>query len=143
LRQIAIGAKGSWVLAIKAEHLATCVKDAKLPPVLATPVMIMMMENAALNAIKASVEPAETALGTRVDIRHLSPTSVGMRVVAEARVIRVDGRRVEFWVTAMDEAGQIGTGTHERTIVELARIERHLDAKRSAQVHLHSLVGGT
>jgi fluoroacetyl-CoA thioesterase len=142
VRQIAIGATGSSVLAVEAEHLASHVKGARLPPVLATPAMIMAMENAALDAIKAYIEPDETALGTRVDIRHLSPTSVGMRVVAEARVRRVDGRRIEFWVAARDEGGQIGTGTHERVIVELARIERHLDAKRSAQAHLRNMVGG-
>jgi fluoroacetyl-CoA thioesterase len=141
MRQIPIGVKGSSLLEIKGEHLANRLKDGLLPPVLATPVMIAVMENAALNAIKAYLEPAETALGTRVDIRHLSPSTFGTRIICEARVTRVDGRRIEFWVAAIDENGQIGTGTHERVIVEYARIERHLEAKRSAQAHLRRANG--
>jgi fluoroacetyl-CoA thioesterase len=82
------------------------------------------------------------AVGTRVDIRHLSPTPVGIRVVAEARVTRVTRRRIEFWVSAMDESGQIGTGTHERVVIEVAHVERHLAAKGVAQAHLRRLVGG-
>jgi fluoroacetyl-CoA thioesterase len=143
MRQIPIGAKGCWVLEVKDEHLACRVKDMALPPVLATPVMIMVMENAALNAVRTYLEPGEAALGTRVDIRHLSPTAAGMRVVGEARVTRVDGRRIEFWVSAMDESGQIGTGTHERTIVTVARMKQHLEAKRAAQAHLRSMIGGS
>lgn len=142
MKKIFPGATGSWALVVEPEHLASRAKDAILPPVLATPIMIMVMENAALDAVKPYLEPGETAVGTRVDIRHLSPTAVGMHVVGEARVTRVDGRRLEFWVSAMDESGQIGTGTHERVVIEVSRIERHLAAKGAAQAHLHSLVGG-
>jgi fluoroacetyl-CoA thioesterase len=83
---IPLGAKGQFTLVVQAEHLANRFKDSALPPVLATPVMIMVVENAALNAIKAYLEPGQSAVGTRVDIRHLAPTPVGARVVGEAEV---------------------------------------------------------
>ena len=77
MRPVPIGAKGSFTLVVQPQHLANHFKDAILPPVLSTPVMIMIMENAALNALKAYLEPGESALGTRVDIRHLAATPAG------------------------------------------------------------------
>ena len=100
MRQIPLGAKGSFTLLVQPEHLANRFKDAMLPPVLATPVMIMVMENAALNAVKAYLDPGESAVGTAVDIRHLAPTPVGRQVVGVAEVTKVDGRRIEFSVRA-------------------------------------------
>ena len=130
MKEIPIGAYGSFALEVKTEHLASRFKDAALPPVLATPVMIMVMENAALNAIRTYLEPGESAVGTRVDIRHLAATPAGMRVIGEAEVTRVDGRRLEFTVRARDETEEIGSGTHERMIVDVARLSKRLDAKR-------------
>ena len=135
MKEIPVGARGHSMLVVKPEHLANRFKDAMLPAVLATPVMVMAMENAALNAIKASLDPGESALGTRVDIRHLAATPVGARVVAEAVVTRVDGRRIEFSVRAADDNEEIGAGTHERMIVDVARLTRRLDAKRASMVN--------
>ena len=131
MKEIPIGAKGQFALVVEAEHLANRFKDTALPAVLATPVMIMVMENAALNAIKPYLDPGESAVGTRVEIRHLAPTPIGLRVVGEAEVTRVDGRRVEFAVRATDNIEEIGAGTHERAIVDLARLAKRLDEKRS------------
>jgi len=111
------------------QHLASQFKDATLPPVLATPMMILIMENAALNAIRAFVEPGESVVGTGVNVRHLAATPVGHRVTAEAEVTRVDGRRIEFKVSARDEIEEIGTGTHERVVVDLHRLSQRLAAK--------------
>lgn len=130
MKPVPLGAKGSFALEVQPEHLASRFKDAILPPVLATPVMIMVMENAALNALKPYLEPGETAVGTRVDIRHFSPTAAGQRVVGTAEVTLVDRRRIEFKVGASDEAGAIGDGTHERMVVDFARMARTLEAKR-------------
>ncbi len=131
MKEIPIGAKGQFALVVEAEYLANRFKDTTLPAVLATPVMIMVMENAALNAIKPYLEPGESAVGTRVEIRHLAPTPIGLSVVGEAELTRVDGRRLEFIVRATDDIEEIGVGTHERVIVELVRLEKRLDAKRS------------
>lgn len=131
MREIPVGVKGQFALLVQPEHLANRFKDSALPAVLATPVMIMVMENAALNAIKAYLEPGESAVGTRVDIRHLAPTPLGAHVVGEAEVTRVDDRRIEFTVRATDDTETIGIGKHERAIVDVARLERRLDVKRA------------
>jgi predicted thioesterase len=91
--------------------------------------MIMMMENAALNAIKPYLEANETALGTHVDVRHLAATPAGHTVTANAEVTRVDGRRIEFRVDATDGTEEIGVGTHERMIIDLAKFAERLKAK--------------
>jgi fluoroacetyl-CoA thioesterase len=130
MREIPVGAKGEFALLVRPEHLANRFKDSALPPVLATPVMIMIMENAALNAVKPFLDPGESAVGTAVDIRHLAPTPSGAKVVGTAEVTNVEGRRVVFVVHARDEIEEIGTGTHERVVVDLARLARRLDAKR-------------
>jgi fluoroacetyl-CoA thioesterase len=126
---IPLGAKGTFTLVVAPQHLANRFKDATLPPVLATPVMIMAMENAALNALKPYLQPGESALGTAVTVRHIAATPVGQRIVAEAEVTGVAGRRIDFKVTARDEVEEIGHGTHERMIVTLSRIKDRLAAK--------------
>jgi len=124
-----LGTKGSFSLVVLPEHLASRFKDAMLPPILATPVMIMVMENAALNAMKPYLDADETALGTRVDVRHMSATPAGRRVSGEAKVTKIDGRRIEFTIRATDGAEVIGEGTHERVIINLARFSEQLKAK--------------
>ncbi|MBU6485899.1 MAG: thioesterase family protein [Betaproteobacteria bacterium] len=129
MQTIPVGAKGSFSLVVTPEHLANRFKDAMLPPVLATPVMIMVMENAALNAIKPYLGASESALGTRVDVRHLAATPAGRRVTGEAEVTKVDGRRIEFTIQAKDGSEVIGTGTHERMIIDLVKFAERLKSK--------------
>src|SRR5258705_12197658 len=114
MQSIPVGATVSFSLVVMPDHLASRFKDITLPPVLATPVMIMVMENAALNAIKPYLGAGESALGTRVDVRHLAATPAGRRVTGEAKVTNVDGRRIEFRIRATDGPEEIGVGTHER-----------------------------
>jgi fluoroacetyl-CoA thioesterase len=120
-------------MVVSPEHLANRFKDATLPPVLATPVMIMAMENAALEAIKPYFEPGESAVGTRVDVAHLAATPVGRRIVAHAEVTGTNGRQIAFQVHAMDGAEEIGRGTHERAVIDLARFSSRLAAKSSSK----------
>jgi fluoroacetyl-CoA thioesterase len=129
MKHIPVGATGQFALVVRAEHLANQFKDTALPPVLATPVMIMIMENAALNALKPYLDAGESAVGTRVDVRHLAPTPIGQRVIGEAEVTAVDGRRIEFTVRARDASEEIGAGAHERVVVDLARLAKRLNAK--------------
>jgi fluoroacetyl-CoA thioesterase len=129
MQTIPLRAKGRFTLVVKPEHLASRFKDSILPPVLATPIMILAMENAALNAIREYLEPGESAVGTAVDIRHLAATPLGQQVTAEAEVTLVDGRRIVFAVTARDEVEEIGRGTHERMMIDLHRAMQRLDAK--------------
>jgi len=129
MHAIPLGAKGIFTLVVAPEHLANRFKDAMLPPVLATPIMVLVMENAALNAVRAYLEPGESALGTVVDIRHFAATPVGQQVTAEAEVTEVDGRRIVFAVTARDEVEEIGRGSHERMVIDLRRLTQRLAAK--------------
>jgi fluoroacetyl-CoA thioesterase len=126
MKSIPVGAKGSFSLLVQPEHLANRFKDAMLPPVFATPVMIMVMENAALNAIKAYLDPGESAVGTAVDIRHLAATPAGRVVHGEAEVTKAEGRQVEFAVRATESGREIGTGSHSRVVIDLAKFNRRL-----------------
>jgi fluoroacetyl-CoA thioesterase len=130
MRPIPEGAEGSFALTVAPQHLANQFKDAALPPVLATPVMIMMMENAALNAIKPYLDAGESAVGTHVDVRHFAATPVGRHVTAAARVTRAAGRHVEFDVRAMDGNQEIGKGSHARAVIEMATFLKRLAAER-------------
>jgi len=129
MRPIPVGAKGTYTLRVTPADLANQFKDAALPRVFATPMMVRAMENAALNAVRAYLDPGESAVGTQVNIRHLAATPAGHQVTAEAVVTKVDGRRIEFNVSARDETEEIGRGTHERMVVDMARLDRRLEAK--------------
>src|SRR3974390_1042991 len=129
MRTIPVGAKGTYTLRVTSAHLANQFKDAALPKVFATPMMVPAMENAALNAVLNYLDPGESAVGTVVNIRHLAATPAGHRVIAEAVVTKVDGRRIEFKVSARDETEKSGNGMHERMVIDVARIEQRLAAK--------------
>jgi len=130
MRPIPVGAKGRYTLRVTPAHLANQFKDVTLPPVFATPMMVLAMENAALNAVRGYLDRGESAVGTAVNIRHLAATPVGHRIVAEAEVTKVDGRRIEFNVRARDDTEEIGAGTHERMVVDIARLAKRLEAKK-------------
>ena len=122
-------------MVVAPEHLANRFKDATLPAVLATPVMIMAMENAALNAIKPFFEAGESAVGTRVDVSHVAATPVGRRIVAHAEVTRVDGRHVDFRVSALDGTEEIGHGTHGRVVIDLPKFNARLSSRSAGGSH--------
>src|SRR5215467_3322143 len=84
MRPIPLGARGTFTLRVTPAHLANQFKDAMLPPVFATPMMILAMENAALNAIRGYLDPGESAVGTAVDVRHLAATPAGHESTAAA-----------------------------------------------------------
>jgi fluoroacetyl-CoA thioesterase len=128
--KIPLGTRGGFTLRVKPEHLANQFKDSMLPQVLATPVMILIMENAALNAIRLFLEPDESAVGVGINVKHFAATPVGHEVRAEAEVIRVEGRHIDFDVSARDEIEEIGNGTHQRLVIDLRNFDRRLADKR-------------
>jgi len=132
MSRIPVGARGTFELVVGAQHLANQFKDSMLPAVLATPVMIMVMENAALNAIKPYLDAGQSALGTRVDVAHLAATPIGRKVTGQAQVTRIDGRHVEFEVQAFDGNEQIGAGSHQRTLIDMAKFGERLKARYGA-----------
>ena len=132
MRPIPLGAKGTYSLRVAPGHLANAFKDAMLPEVFATPMMITAMENAALNAIRGYLDPGESAVGTAIDMQHLAATPVGHQVTAEAEVTKVDGKQIEFRVSARDEKEEIGRGTHRRMAIDLGRFNQRLALKAKA-----------
>lgn len=98
--------------------------------VLATPWMIAYLEMTARDAVKPYLLDDEDTVGTRVNVRHLAATPLGMRARFEAEVIRVEGRRVEFRVAAWDDQDQIADGTHERAIINVGRFAQKVQAKQ-------------
>jgi fluoroacetyl-CoA thioesterase len=97
--------------------------------VLATPVMILVIENAALDAMRPFLEAGESAVGSAIDVRHLAATPVGQNVRAEAEVTGTVGSRVLFRVSASDEIEEIGNGTHQRTVINLKSFNERLARK--------------
>src|SRR5882724_3657786 len=126
MRQIPLGARGSFNHLLQPEHLANRFKDAILPPVFATPVLIMVMENAAPQCNQAYLDPGESAVGTAVNVRHLAATPVGRLVTGEAEMTKADGRQIEFTVRATEGAKEIGAGSHSRVVIDVAKFTRRL-----------------
>ena len=118
--EITIGMKGTVSTLVEREDTASEICSGALL-VYATPCMIALMECAACEAIDAALPEEKTSVGITVNISHLAATPVGMEVRAEAEVVEVDGNTVTFQVTAYDEKGKIGEGTHKRAIVTAQR----------------------
>ena len=99
------------------EHNTADAVGSGLVPVFATPYMIALMENAASTSLLPYLAADEGTVGTHLDVAHTSATPIGMKVWADAVVTAVDGKKITFEVSAFDEAGEIGRGTHERFII--------------------------
>jgi predicted thioesterase len=122
------GLKGSAEMVVGEQHTAPRVGSGRIR-VLATPVMINLIEAAALAAVEQSLPENHQSLGTHLDITHVAATPVGMRVRATAEVLRVEGRTIYFRVRAEDEKDLIGEGTHERVVVNLERFDQRVREK--------------
>lgn len=92
-----------------------------LVPVLGTPALVGLIEGAAVRALVGHLPPGQTSVGGRIDVRHLAPTPVGMRVRAHVELVEVEGRRLVFHAEAWDEVERIGEATHERFLVDEGR----------------------
>jgi predicted thioesterase len=114
--EIIVGMKGEACTLVEREDTAAEVGSGSLL-VYATPCMVALMEGAACEAIAQALGENQSSVGISLSIEHLSATPVGLEVWAEAEVIAVEGRIITFALTAYDEAGKIGEGTHKRCIV--------------------------
>lgn len=126
--QILTGTRGSATLVVADAHTAPSIGSGKVR-VLATPVMINLIEAAALAAVEHLLEPGYQSLGIHLDVRHIAATPVGMRVQASAEVTRVEGRSIVFRVEARDEKELIGDGRHERVVVNVAKFDQRVQRK--------------
>ena len=118
--EITVGMTGSVSTLVEREDTAYEVGSGSLL-VYATPCMVALMEGAACEAIASALPEEKTSVGTQLNISHLAATPVGLEVRAEAEVTEVDGNAITFKVTAYDETGKIGEGTHKRFVVTSQR----------------------
>lgn len=128
------GLEGNASLTVEEAHTAPRIGSGKVH-VLATPVMINLMEASALAAVEDLLPEGRQTLGTRIDVSHVAATPVGMAVRATAVVTRVDGNHITFRVAAHDEQDLIGEGTHERIVVNVARFDARVNQKARARTN--------
>ena len=135
------GLKGEAEVVVAENHTAPHVGSGRVH-VLATPVMVNLMEAAALHAVEGLLAAGQQTVGTHLDITHTAATPVGMRVKACAELVKVEQRRMVFRVYAEDEEERIGEGIHERIIISLDRFDRRMQEK-SRRCALKRASGGT
>ncbi|NIQ28506.1 MAG: thioesterase [Gammaproteobacteria bacterium] len=126
------GLKGESSIVVSDEHTAPHVGSGVVP-VLATPVMVNLLEAAALAAVEKHLPRGYQTLGTVLNVRHFAATPVGMKVTASAELTAVNGRTLVFRLSAEDEAERIGEGTHERVVVNVERFEERVKMKTGLQ----------
>lgn len=126
---VTIGLTGTAERVVTANDTAAVVKSGTLP-VLATPVLSAVMEEAAVAALAGSLAKGETTVGGSMNLMHLAPTLPGGKVKAEARVTEVKGRKITFAINATDDAGLIGMAQHTRFIVDGEMFMKKAAARR-------------
>jgi len=122
------GLIGAAEILVAEEHTAPHVGSGEVH-VLATPVMVNLMEAAALAAAERFLPHGQQSLGTHLDVRHIAATPVGMRAHARAELVSIDGRKLNFKVEAWDEQELIGDGTHVRVVVNVDRFDARVQSK--------------
>ena len=128
LDRIAPGLTGTAQIVVGPEHTAPFVGSGRIA-VLATPVMINLIEAAALAAVEHLLPSGHQSLGIQLDVSHTAATPVGLRVTATAEVSQVQGRSITFRVAARDEFEPIGGGTHKRIVVSVSRFDERVQRK--------------
>ena len=116
MKELEVGLTGTFQEVVLPEKTAAHIQSGSVN-VYATPMMIALMEKAACNALENVLTPEETTVGTSVDIKHLAPTPINMKVKATAKLKCIDNRRLTFEIVVEDEVEKIGEGLHERVVV--------------------------
>ena len=128
LSRVIAGLTGSAEIVVGPEHTAPFVGSGRIA-VLATPVMINVIEAAALAAVEHLLPAGHQSLGIRLDVSHVAATPIGLRVTAVAEVVRTEGRTITFRVEARDEVEAIGGGSHQRVVVSVDRFDERVQRK--------------
>jgi predicted thioesterase len=128
LAKVKPGLTGTAELVVGPEHTAPFVGSGRIA-VLATPVMINVIEAAALAAVEHLLPAGYQSLGIHLDVSHVAATPVGLRITASAEVLHAEGRTITFRVEARDEFEPIGGGTHQRVVVSVARFDERVQRK--------------
>jgi fluoroacetyl-CoA thioesterase len=128
LARITPGLTGTAEIVVGPEHTAAFVGSGRIA-VLATPVMINLIEAAALAAVEHLLPAGHQSLGIKLDISHTAATPIGLRVTATAEVLHAEGRTIRFRVEARDEFEPIGGGSHQRVVVSVERFDERVQRK--------------
>ena len=123
-----VGIKGQRETIVTKENTAAGIGSGSLE-VFSTPMMILLMEESCFMSVNDILEEGFSTVGTCVNVKHLSATPLGMKVVIKSELIKVDGRALTFKVEAYDEKGLIGEGIHERFIVNNEKFQAKTDSK--------------
>jgi len=126
--ELASGLTGTAEIVVGTRDTAPHVGSGKIG-VLATPIMVNLMEAAALQAVERYMPPGHQTVGTRLDVKHFAATPVGLRVRAHAELVKVEGRTLTFTIRAVDEREAIGEGVHERLIINVERFDQRMQKK--------------
>jgi len=126
--KIVPGLTGTAEIVVGTRDTAPHVGSGKIG-VLATPIMVNLMEAAALQAVERFMPPGHQTVGTHLDVKHFAATPVGLRVVAHAELAKVEGRTLTFRIRAEDEREPIGEGFHERLIINVERFDVRMQKK--------------
>jgi len=127
---LSTGIKGAQSVGVTEENTAAALGSGDLP-VFATPAMIALIEKTASESVAPYLEMGQSTVGTHLDIAHSSATPIGMTVVCETELIEIDRRRIVFNVRVYDSKGDVGSGTHERFVVDSARFMEKAVLKRA------------
>lgn len=125
---LTVGLKGRAETVVTEKNTAAAVGSGTLP-VFATPMMVALMEQAAVNALAGRLEEGQGSVGTRMEVSHDSASPVGMAVRAEAELTNLEGRALTFTVSAFDGAGLIGKGVHTRFLIQDEKFMRKVNGK--------------
>ena len=132
-QSIPLGSEAEVVQIVTQDDLASILGDVGdiFPKVFATSKMVALMEIAASRVLKKFLSNSECSVGIEININHVSPTSIGAKVRAQAILIEIVDHIFTFTVKAFDESGLIGEGTHKRSIVDIERLEKGALSKLS------------
>ena len=128
MKELVTGIKNHGELTVTPDETAAAAGSGG-QPVFSTPHMIALMEKTAWASVEPYMEEGRTTVGTHLDVSHLSASPVGAHIKCETKLMEIDGRRLVFRVTASDDAGLIGEGTHERFIIDIEKFMARADAK--------------
>ena len=126
---LTVGASGQAVTRVTADNTAECFGNAGAA-VFATPMLVALMERAAIDALRPYLAAGQRSVGTRVEISHLAATPVGMTVKATATLMEVAGKKLTFTVEAYDDREKVGEGRHERYIIDTAKFLSKIATKK-------------
>lgn len=123
-----IGIRGKKEVLASEENSAKTIGSGTLN-VFATPAMIALMERTAWESVAGQLEEGSSTVGISMNVEHLSPTPLGMKLYCESELVNIEGRKLSFMLKVHDERGLVGEGTHERFIVQSEKFQKKADEK--------------